>query len=610
MLYQKLRPYRFSDMVGQNFVVENVRMQAKRDAWFHSYILSGQFGSGKTTMARIIAMAANCSNKDEDGNPCGCCESCRALMSDNSTDYKEIDGASNTGVDNIRDLKEYISYQPVLLRKKVVIIDEVHKLSNAAFNSLLKMLEEPPAYAIFILCTTEEEAIPKTVQSRCAIYRFGAIAEEQIANYLMEVAERTCISLTMGGANLIAKYSQGSMRNALKYLEQLSASEEEITEEFVSKILGIADSGIIFDLLSMYLKGEKDGLSGARKTLEASGRDLVSFWKEVERGCADVLIAKLSGISEVSGTESYKTHVQAVAESYSVTRLCALAAELAVAAKELRQDATSISFFVESCVIIDHLQETIADKEDLAELKAEMGRLTEEVAELRRNGISVRKEKMAAPAEAAEPVAAPAAEATVEVTEDEDDQSILTDPDWDRADGCPFETDAEPMSEEDSQTPEEKPEEDANKSSQSDVFGDFEDFDDMFEEFFHNETPKKEEPKREEPKKEEPKQQAQASPRRPEQTPESSPVASTPAQEVKPKSTGNAVTFSDAVAEVYRDFMEKANASEDVCGLMKYCSFKEHDHHLVVSSTDSMTVSRLMLFLNRQDIKMVEVNFG
>lgn len=605
MLYQKLRPYRFSDMVGQNFVVENVRMQAKRDAWFHSYILAGQFGSGKTTMARIIAMAANCSNKDEDGNPCGCCESCRALMQDNSTDYKEIDGASNTGVDNIRDLKEYISYQPVLLRKKVVIIDEVHKLSNAAFNSLLKMLEEPPAYAIFILCTTEEEAIPKTVQSRCAIYRFGAIAEEQIANYLIEAAERTCISLTIGGANLIAKYSQGSMRNALKYLEQLSASEEEITEEFVSKILGIADSGIIFDLLSMYLKGEKEGLSGARKTLEASGRDLVSFWKEVERGCADVLIAKLSGISEVSGTESYKTHVQAVAESYSVTRLCALAAELAVAAKELRQDATSISFFVESCVIIDHLQETIADKEDLAELKAEMGRLTEEVTELRRNGISIRKEETAVPAEAAEPVAAPAAEATVEVTEDEDDQSILADPDWDRADGCPFETDADPMPEEDSQAPEEKPEADANKSSQSDVFSDFEDFDDMFEEFFHNETTKKETPKKEEPK-----QQAQASPRRPEQTPESSPVASSPAQEVKSNSTRNAVTFSDAVAEVYRDFMTKANASEDVCGLMKYCSFKEHDHHLVVSSTDSMTVSRLMLFLNRQDIKMVEINFG
>ena len=607
MLYQKLRPYRFSDMVGQNFVVENVRMQAKRDAWFHSYILAGQFGSGKTTMARIIAMAANCSNKDEDGNPCGCCESCRALMSDNSTDYKEIDGASNTGVDNIRDLKEYISYQPVLLRKKVVIIDEVHKLSNAAFNSLLKMLEEPPAYAIFILCTTEEEAIPKTVQSRCAIYRFGAIAEEQIAGYLMEAAERTCISLTVGGANLIAKYSQGSMRNALKYLEQLSASEEEITEEFVSKILGIADSGIIFDLLSMYLKGEKEGLSGARKTLEASGRDLVSFWKEVERGCADVLIAKLSGISEVSGTESYKSHVQSIAECYSTTRLCALAAELAVAAKELRQDATSISFFVESCVIIDHLQETIADKEDLAELKAEMGRLTEEVAELRKNGISIRKEE---PAEPAETVAAPAAEETIEMMEDEADQSILTDPDWDSVDGCPFDADENPVAGEGSEPEKQEPEEDSRTSSQSSSFDDFEDFDDMFEEFFHNETPKKEESKREEPKKEEPKQQAQASPRRPEQASASSQEAPKPVEEVKPKATGNVSGFSDAVAEVYQDFMEKANASDDVRGLMKYCSFKEHDHHLVVSSTDSMTISRLMLFLNRQDIRMVEVNFG
>ena len=189
--------------------------------------------------------------------------------------------------------------------------------------------------------------------------------------------------------------------------------------------------------------------------------------------------------------------------------------------------------------------------------------------------------------------------------EDEADQSILTDPDWDSVDGCPFDADENPVAGEGSEPEKQEPEEDSRTSSQSSSFDDFEDFDDMFEEFFHNETPKKEESKKEEPK-----QQAQASPRRPEQASASSQAAPKPVEEVKPKATGNVSGFSDAVAEVYQDFMEKANASDDVRGLMKYCSFKEHDHHLVVSSTDSMTISRLMLFLNRQDIRMVEVNFG
>lgn len=380
MLYQEIRPYRFDDMVGQNYIVENVRAQAKRDAWFHSFILAGQFGSGKTTMARIIAMAANCRHKDENGNPCGECANCRSVLNGSAIDFKEIDGASNTGVDNIRDLKEYVSFHPVAFEKKVIIIDEVHKLSNAAFNSLLKVLEEPPEYTIFILCTTEVEAIPETVQSRCAIYRFGAIQEPLIAEHLVNIAKSERICLEEDAALLIAKYSSGAMRNAIKFLEQLSASSERITAEFVSTILGVADTGMLFDLLLIYLEQEIGALPTYVERLQSSGRDMVSFMKEVERACADLILCKESDPSILVGTASYRNRAIKTAENYTTAAICQLSAELMAMSAAMRMDGTTTSFLLQSVALIQRIKAEVLEKEAICK---DMNRLSNEVAELK-----------------------------------------------------------------------------------------------------------------------------------------------------------------------------------------------------------------------------------
>ena len=179
-----------------------------------------------------MATAANCKNKDKNGNPCGTCDGCRSVSS-GSVDFLEIDGASNTGVDHVRDLTDWLHERP-LGKRKIVIIDEVHMLSRQAFNALLKTLEEPPAYALIILCTTEADRIPATIRSRSACYTITQIPEAIICEHLLEVATEFQIRIQPEAAELIASYSGGAMRNALKLLEQLSNGEDEITADVVS----------------------------------------------------------------------------------------------------------------------------------------------------------------------------------------------------------------------------------------------------------------------------------------------------------------------------------------------------------------------------------------
>lgn len=236
-LYTKIRPKTFDEVKGQEFTVNNLRMQSIRDKFFQVIILAGQYGAGKTTLARIVATAANCKNKDKNGNPCGTCDGCRSVSS-GSVDFLEIDGASNTGVDHVRDLTDWLHERP-LGKRKIVIIDEVHMLSRQAFNALLKTLEEPPAYALIILCTTEADRIPATIRSRSACYTITQIPEAIICEHLLEVATEFQIRIQPEAAELIASYSGGAMRNALKLLEQLSNGEDEITADVVRSVLGM-----------------------------------------------------------------------------------------------------------------------------------------------------------------------------------------------------------------------------------------------------------------------------------------------------------------------------------------------------------------------------------
>ena len=183
------RPMKFDDVIGQGVIVKNLAAQSKTNKFFQSYLMYGHYGCGKTTTARILAAAINCHHKDENGNPCGTCEHCQAVRR-GCADMVEIDGASNTGIDNIRQLKEQVEYLPTVLDKKVYIIDEVHKLSDAAFNALLKVLEEPPAHVVFILATTDMDKIPATVLSRLAKYEFKRISTDTLVEHFKTVAEK------------------------------------------------------------------------------------------------------------------------------------------------------------------------------------------------------------------------------------------------------------------------------------------------------------------------------------------------------------------------------------------------------------------------------------
>lgn len=372
MLAQNERPRIFDEMVGQEYVVENIRNQSKKNTWFQCYILGGQYGSGKTTMAKIIAMAANCSHRDVNGNPCLKCPECRAIM-EGTPDFREIDGASNTGIDNIRELQEYARYRPVHLRKKVIIIDEVHKLSNAAFNSLLKLLEEPPAYIMFILCTTDVDAIPLTVQSRCACYRFGPISDKHIRNHLLVIAEKNHLDLTEEAATLIAKYASGAMRNALQLMEQLSAAGEKITEELCMSVLGLSQEEVIFSLLRAFLTKSYSEIVKILDAVSEKGKDFFVLSKDLEMACADLIIAKCTNIDNVNGTLRYKAAASELSKEFPLSKFCAISNLMATFVRILKQESTKQQFFIQSVALIQELhRDSYVLAEEVEKLKEEL----------------------------------------------------------------------------------------------------------------------------------------------------------------------------------------------------------------------------------------------
>ena len=221
-LYRKFRPQEFDDVKGQDHIVTTLKNQIKADRIGHAYLFCGTRGTGKTTIAKIFAKAVNCEHP-VDGSPCGECPTCRAIAAGNSMNVIEIDAASNNGVDNIRQIREEVEYRPTEGKYKVYIIDEVHMLSIGAFNALLKTLEEPPAYVIFILATTEAHKIPITILSRCQRYDFRRISIDTITARLRELMDAEQVTVEDRALRYIAKAGDGSMREALSLLDQCIA---------------------------------------------------------------------------------------------------------------------------------------------------------------------------------------------------------------------------------------------------------------------------------------------------------------------------------------------------------------------------------------------------
>lgn len=317
------RPMNFDQMVGQKTVVENLRQQAIRKEFFQCYILEGQFGSGKTTMARIISRAINCEHPDEHGNPCGCCESCKAVSS-GSSDIVELDAASNTGVDSIRAIKESVDFLPSQLKKKVYIIDEVQKLSSSAFDALLKVLEEPPEHVVFIMCTTESKKIPVTVRSRAACYQFGQISEAEIAGRLIEIAVKYGFSYEENGISLIAKNSCGSMRNAIKLLEQSGTTGYGVTEENVTKMLGLTSPDALFAVMETIVGNDIPEMVKRIRKLLDEGANPASMVGDMLSVLADGIVCSTSEKFD-RGTEHYRSLLKALCMITDLTTLGVLA---------------------------------------------------------------------------------------------------------------------------------------------------------------------------------------------------------------------------------------------------------------------------------------------
>ena len=277
-LYRKYRPVTFEDVKGQDHIVTTLRNQIKSERLGHAYLFTGTRGTGKTTIAKILARTVNCQNPTENG-PCGECDSCKSILSGNNMNVIEIDAASNNGVDNIREIIEEVSYSPVNAKYKVYIIDEVHMLSTGAFNALLKTLEEPPSYCIFILATTDVQKIPITILSRCQRYDFRRISIDTIAARLKELSEIENISADERALRYVAKVADGSMRDALSLLDQCVAFNygENLSYEKALEILGAVDTSVFSRLLRLVIDNNIIGCIELIEDIIMQGRELGQF---------------------------------------------------------------------------------------------------------------------------------------------------------------------------------------------------------------------------------------------------------------------------------------------------------------------------------------------
>ncbi len=294
-LYRKFRPVRFVDVKGQEHIVTTLKNQLNAERIGHAYLFCGSRGTGKTTIAKIFARAVNCENPCE-GDPCGTCDTCRAISAGASMNVIEIDAASNNGVDNIREIVDEVSYSPAQGKYKVYIIDEVHMLSIGAFNALLKTLEEPPSYVIFILATTEVHKIPITILSRCQRYDFRRITVDTITGRMQELMQAEGTAVEEKALRYIAKAADGSMRDALSLLDQCIAFHfgETLTYEMALDVLGAVDTSVFSKMLRLLLD---ENIIGAIELLEdmiIQGRELTQFVADFTWYLRNLLLAGAS----------------------------------------------------------------------------------------------------------------------------------------------------------------------------------------------------------------------------------------------------------------------------------------------------------------------------
>ena len=307
-LYRKYRPKTFDELLGQKHITTTLKNQVINGNIGHAYLFSGTRGTGKTSAAKIFSRAVNCLNP-KDGNPCNECDSCKGILNESIMDVIEMDAASNNSVDDVRDLKEKVIYPPAMTKYKVYIIDEVHMLSKGAFNALLKTLEEPPKHLIFILATTEPERLPQTILSRCQRFDFKRITTRDIILNMRSIANELNIEVDDSVLRLIARNSDGAMRDAQSLLDQcFSFNGDKITYEDATDILGIANKDLIYNMVLDIKNKDLDKVLLAIDEIIQNGKDINQFIKDLINYFRDLMIVKTSSNpNEILETESIES---------------------------------------------------------------------------------------------------------------------------------------------------------------------------------------------------------------------------------------------------------------------------------------------------------------
>ena len=376
-LYRKWRPRAFDDVVGQEHITDTLKRQAAAGRLSHAYLFTGTRGTGKTTCAKILARAVNCENPRE-GNPCNACPACLGIENGSILDVLELDAASNNGVDQVRALRDEAVYTPAAVRMRVYIVDEVHMLSTAAFNALLKILEEPPPHLLFILATTELHKVPATIKSRCQQFSFKRILPMQIAQRLEYVAGQEGIPLTPEGAALLARLADGGMRDALSLLDQCAGGKSAVDEQAILDTLGLAGNVETAALMERLAARDTAGALSALGRLYANGKDVGSVLGELASLARDLLLRKTApqGCAALLAGGYDEATLRRLGEQLSPQRLLQMLTLLQSAAAGLARSANRRTD-AELCLI--RLSDEGLD-ESFAGLSARIARLEERMS--------------------------------------------------------------------------------------------------------------------------------------------------------------------------------------------------------------------------------------
>jgi DNA polymerase III subunit gamma/tau len=335
-LYRKYRPRGWAEVIGQEHVVQTLRNAIAADRVGHAYLFAGPRGTGKTTLARLLAKAVNCLAEDRSKRPCNQCENCKAVNENRFMDLIEIDAASNTSVDDVRDLRDKINFTPSQGKYKIYIIDEAHMLSTQAFNALLKTLEEPPPHAIFILATTEIHKIPATVVSRCQRHEFRRVSVDEIVGQLKTIAKAEKIPSDDEALVAIARHSGGGLRDAISLLDQLASTGTKITLQLTQAVLGTATSQTVLDLVeSIRNRVAASGLDAIQKALDA-GADPRALARQIVEYLRGLMLIQLGNGDQVETTKDVRSRMELDARSISTSNVLRIMKAFNAAAVDTR----------------------------------------------------------------------------------------------------------------------------------------------------------------------------------------------------------------------------------------------------------------------------------